>query len=67
MNLSTTAAILCGNPKFQQHIGVTNTELAAAYLRRECGVGSRRELDTNKDAADRFHAIRRAFAYGGEA
>lgn len=64
-SLARTAAILCGNPRFQAHIGVTNTESAASYVRRTCGVSSRRELDRDEQAARRFHELRRAFAYRG--
>jgi len=63
-SLSRAAGMLCGNPDFQASIGVTSAESAAAHVRRHCQVASRRELDTNKDAAKRFHELRRRFAYG---
>lgn len=63
--LAKLAGMLCGNPMFQASIGATCPESAAAIIRRECGVASRRELDRNAQAAKRFHELRRAFAYGG--
>lgn len=60
------AGILCNNPDFQSHLGATCPESAATALRRQCGIASRRELDTNPEAAKKFHAMRRAFAYQGE-
>lgn len=65
MNLSTVAGMLCGNPKFQAYLGVTNSEDAAMHIRRTCGVLSRRDLDRDEQAAKRFHELRKAFAYGG--
>lgn len=62
--LAKTAAILCANPAFQKHIGVNSAEKAAAYVRKQCGVISRRELDQSETAAKRFHELRRQFAYG---
>lgn len=66
-SLARTAAILCGNPDFQTHMGVTNAEMAAAAVRRHCGVASRRELDEKPEAARKFHELRRAFVYSREA
>lgn len=63
-SLARTAAILCGNPDFQAHLGVTNADMAAAAVRRHCGVTSRRELDECPAASRRFHELRRRFAYG---
>lgn len=65
-SLARTAAILCGNPDFQAHLGVTNADMAAAAVRRHCGVASRRELDEKPEAARKFHELRKAFAYGGD-
>lgn len=61
------AGIMCNNPEFQAHLGATCAESAAAALRRQCGIASRRELDRNPEAARKFHELRRAFAYQGEA
>lgn len=58
------AGILCSNPRFQQHIGATCAESAAAAVRRHCGVASRRELDEKPEAARKFHELRKRFAYG---
>lgn len=63
-SLARTAAILCGNPDFQKHLGVTCAESAAAAVRRHCGVASRRELDEKPEAARKFHELRQRFAYG---
>ena len=63
-SLAATAALLCANPRFQAHIGVDSSEAAADHVRRVCGVSSRRELDSNNQAAERFHELRRRFAYG---
>lgn len=57
------AGILCNNPDFQEHLGATCPESAAAALRRQCGIASRRELDRNPEAARKFHELRREFAY----
>ena len=65
--LSRLAGMLCGNPDFQAHLGATCPESAAAIVRRQCGITSRRELDSSPEAARKFHALRRAFAYGDEA
>ncbi|WP_369326524.1 hypothetical protein AB6N01_20580 [Alcaligenes nematophilus] len=66
MKISTASAILCHNPRFQAYLGVACNEAAAAHVRHVCGVTSRRELDTNKKAAERFHTLRRQFVYGGK-
>lgn len=57
------AGILCNNPDFQEYLGATCPESAAAALRRQCGIASRCELDTSPEAARKFHALRREFAY----
>lgn len=64
MKASTAAGMLCGNPKFQAYLGVTNAEDAAMHIRRTCGVLSRRDLDRDEQAAKRFHELRKAYAYG---
>lgn len=63
-SLAKLAGMLCTNPKFQAHIGATSSDSAAAILRLHCKISSRRELDINKDAAQKFHQIRKSFAYG---
>lgn len=67
MRTSTTAAILCTNPRFQAWLGASDADEAAQVLRERCQVASRRDLDTDRQAAKRFHALRRTFAYGGRA
>jgi len=59
-----TAAILGQNPRFQAFCNAQNADEAAEFVRCYCGVDSRRDLDTNLDARERFHELRRAFAYG---
>lgn len=63
ISLARTAAILCQNPKFQQHLGVESAEAAAVYVRSHCGITSRKDLDWDKRAAELFHALRKQFAY----
>lgn len=55
---------LCSNPKFQQRLGVTCAEDAAAKVRAHCKVASRKELDWNQEAAELFHELRKRLAYG---
>lgn len=65
--LSQAAALLCANRDFQRWIssrhGVTESrEQAAEWMRNELGIASRRELDTDRDVARRYHdEIRRPF------
>lgn len=61
MSLTRLSAILCRDPKFRQWL-VRDTEHkpgdadeAAEVVRLVCGIDSRRELDTNPTAAERFH------------
>lgn len=61
--LAQVAGTLCSNPAFQAWCGVADPEEAAAWVRRICGIASRRELDTDPAAARIFHArVRRPFA-----
>lgn len=64
MRTSTTAALMGQNPAFRAYLGADTEQAARDALCRQCGIQSRAELDSNPDAAERFHAIRRAFAYG---
>lgn len=64
MNTSKLAGILCGNPRFQAHLGATNPDDAAVKVRKHCGIASRRELDWDARAAKLFHELRKEFAYG---
>ena len=64
MRTSTTAALMGQNPAFQRYLGADSEQAAAQVLRERCEIKSRSELDTDPRAAARFHAIRKAFAYG---
>jgi succinate dehydrogenase/fumarate reductase flavoprotein subunit len=65
------AGQLCTSKRFQQWViaragavpsGVTAQEHAADYIRKACGIASRRELDHHAGAAARFHErIRKPF------
>lgn len=66
-SLVRLAGILPRQPEFRAwlaeaaHQPITADD-AAEFIRIACGVDSRRELDTNGGAADRFHTIvRRPF------
>jgi len=73
--LSQVAAIMCAYQPFWLWItsvdsayGPPNRESAATWMRAHLGIESRRELDTDLLAADRFHAtIRRPFVAWQEA
>ncbi|KVP59328.1 hypothetical protein WJ91_12700 [Burkholderia ubonensis] len=68
MNLVQLAGMLPRDPLFREWVGgfvngdpVTDDE-AAHFVRAVCKVESRRELATNRHAADRFHHfLRRPF------
>lgn len=59
------AAILCITPKFQifaaHRCGFPGTQFSETatveYLRRSCGIDSRRTLNTDTKARARFHAL----------
>lgn len=60
--LARLAGMLCGKAAFQQFAGVTSADDAAAWIRQQCEVESRRELDTDDQAAQRFHErVRRPY------
>lgn len=62
-DLARLAGQLCNNPRFQEFLNVNNAEEAARFIRTECGIVSRAELDHDLDAQDIFHArFRRPFA-----
>lgn len=63
--LARLAGQLCQQPEFWDFAGgAESAEEAAQWVRRTCGVKSRAELDTNPDAAYRFHnLVRIPFAY----
>ncbi|GAA4218519.1 hypothetical protein GGQ68_002487 [Sagittula marina] len=67
--IARRAAMLCQDTRFRrfaaQRSGLptaeATTEAAAEYLRRFCHVTSRRDLDTDNDAATRFATLRTEF------
>ncbi|TNF19172.1 MAG: hypothetical protein EP318_15570 [Rhodobacteraceae bacterium] len=58
------AGILCNDPGFQAFVAERTGQLsqdkdtAAAFLRRECGIASRRELNTDPAAREAFDRLR---------
>ncbi|WP_025517549.1 hypothetical protein [Bordetella trematum] len=62
--ISQLSGQLCAREDFRAFCGTTTADEAAAYIRRVCRVQSRRELDHNPEARDRFHElVRKPFAY----
>ncbi|NYT25366.1 hypothetical protein H0A73_17335 [Alcaligenaceae bacterium] len=62
-SLAQLAGALCNNTAFLAWGGFADSDEAAAWVRRVCGVKSRRELDTDPAAAKLFHdRVRRPFA-----
>ena len=60
--LAQAAGMLCAQPAFWKHLGVSTAVEAAERMRAMCGVASRSELDTNALAAQKFHdAVRRPY------
>ena len=51
------AAMLCKDPKFQDHLGVNNEDEAAAELCKRCGIESRTELHGSADAKQIFDSL----------
>jgi hypothetical protein len=57
----------CEQPEFYERFQVRDAAEAKTFILRTCGVTSRKELDTNPEAAARFHErVRRPFAYGDQ-
>lgn len=54
---SQRAALLCKTVAFQKFYGVANEDQMAERLRELCEIGSRSELDTNKQARRAFEGI----------
>lgn len=54
----------CEQEAFQRFAHARNEAEAKQFILNTCGVASRKELDTDAEAARRFHALRRRFAYG---
>lgn len=69
MPAAQQAGILCNDPKFQEFAatrsgfpgGSFNASGAAEYLRTCCNIASRRHLNTNPEARDRFDRLRTEF------
>lgn len=60
--LSTWAALRCKEPEFQRFLRVPDEATAAHSVRAICEIKSRSELDSNPEAAKRFHQfVRLAF------
>ena len=64
------AGILCNDETFRRFVKVridaptaapVTVSAAAEYLRRACGIASRRDLNTDPDARARFEALRTDF------
>jgi hypothetical protein len=61
--LAKLAGQWCQMPQFLAWSGCNTAELAAEFIRRECGIQSRAELDHNPAAAGVFHThIREPFS-----
>ena len=61
--LARLAGQWCQMPQFLAWSGCNTAELAAEFIRRECGIQSRAELDHNAAAAGVFHThIREPFS-----
>lgn len=68
MNLVQLAGVLPRDPMFREWVGYfcevptacpVSEDIAAEFIRRECGVTSRRELATDTEAQQRFHKFLR--------
>ena len=60
--LARLAGTLCNNPQFIEWLWVADEAAAADFVRAECGIASRAELDDSPTAARIFHdTIRRPF------
>ena len=69
MPLANRAGILCNDVSFRRYVGeqtlgkghMVTPPVAAAYLRRACGIAIRTELNTNTAAAEKFGQLRTEF------
>lgn len=59
MSRAQQAGVLCADERFWRWAGVTNSDQAAEYLRHQCGVNSRRELDGKPEMFDAMIATYR--------
>lgn len=57
LKLAQRAGMVCNEGAFHKFLGVEGKEQAVKRLRRLCGVSSRSQLDTDKDAAARFQDL----------
>lgn len=55
--LCVMACTFCADPKFWKWTGMPDESAAKELVLGKCGVQSRKELDTNKMAATRFHTL----------
>jgi len=63
------AGILCNDPQFQKFAAISSgfpglcfaSSAAAEYLRGQCQITSRRDLDTDDAGLDRFNQLRTEF------
>ncbi|WP_088158797.1 hypothetical protein [Achromobacter xylosoxidans] len=61
--LARLAGQLCQRADFQAFCEADGAEQAAEFVRVFCGVDSRAEIDHHGGASERFHDLRRQFAY----
>ena len=62
LRLSQQAAIRCSDETYRHWLCVDDEESAKAQVRKACQVDSRAELDTDPDAAGRWHEMEAEFA-----
>lgn len=55
--LAMSAVMMCKEPRFRSWLGVSSPVEAAEFIKRECGISSRKELDTNPVAARKFRTM----------
>jgi hypothetical protein len=61
--LALSAVQFCKNPKFREWLGVETEQEAADWIKVQCGVQSRRDIDADPYAPHRFHvAVAKPFA-----
>ena len=61
LSLASKASILCNDKRFHEYGLFNNSSEAAVYIRRNCGVTSREELDKNLTAAGHFYRLLATF------
>jgi hypothetical protein len=55
--LSTWCALRCKEPQFWRFLRCENEEQAIEIVKRWCDIKSRSKLDSNEDAAKKFHDL----------